>query len=41
MSKSDDKKCQRPGCDDEPTETYSDPNGNELTLCEEDYFEAV
>lgn len=41
MSKSGDTKCQCPGCDEKPTETYTDPVGNELELCEEDYFEAV
>lgn len=33
--------CQHPGCGELAEETYVDAHGNELELCEEDYFEAV
>lgn len=36
-----DDACQHPECGDDSTEVYRDPNGNEITLCNRHYFEAV
>lgn len=33
--------CQRPGCDETAVETFTDGYGNDLALCQDDYFEAV
>jgi len=33
--------CQHPDCGKKKAETYVDPNGNEIVLCERHYFDAV
>ena len=33
--------CQKPGCIEDPRETYTDPNGNDLEVCGEHYWELV
>jgi len=33
--------CEKPWCTELPSKTYSDDNGNRLSLCEEHYYELV
>ena len=33
--------CQKPTCSETAKQTYRDPNGNTLRLCEKHYYELV
>lgn len=33
--------CQAPGCTNQPSERYTDSNGNGLRLCEKHYYKSV